>query len=182
MSERVFEGAVTLRQMPLRGMITLKGDLKSAQVKEAAVVATDVAFPKRGTANCSREHGVAWMAPDELLILCPHGEVDKELARMRAALSGVHHLLQDVSDARVIFRLEGSEMRDVLAKVCPVDLRPAAFDVGKFRRTRIAQVPCAFWFRGADWAELIAFRSVQDYVWSVLANAASSDARVGHFS
>ncbi|MEM6727460.1 MAG: sarcosine oxidase subunit gamma family protein [Pseudomonadota bacterium] len=182
MSERSFDGLVKVRELPQRGMMTLKGDLASAAVKEAAVLVTGVDFPAMGQCNCDGEHGLAWMAPDELLVLCPHKAVIEELGRMDTVLAASHHLIADVSDARVIFRIEGAGLRDVLAKLCPADLRPASLAPGQFRRTRLAQVPCAFWLRGDDWAEIVVFRSVADYAWDVLCQAASPDAAVGHLS
>ncbi|MEM9435830.1 MAG: sarcosine oxidase subunit gamma family protein [Pseudomonadota bacterium] len=173
MSEREFDGLVALRQMPQRGMITLRGDLNSAAMKKAVGTVP-------GQGMCTG--GVAWMSPDELLIMCPHEALEDRLADLRKALAGTHHLIQDVSDARAIFALEGDASREVLAKLCPVDLRPGAFEPGRFRRTRMAQVPCAFWMEGELRFEVVVFASVADYAWTLLKNAADTSATVGHFS
>jgi len=182
MSERVFEGLVKVTKMPQRGMITLRGDLAAASIQDASTAIGDVSFPGQGGCTCVGERGVAWMSPDELLVMCPHAELAQNLTTMRATLEGTHHLLQDVSDARVIFRLEGEAGREVLAKLCPVDLSPAAFQPGHFRRTRMAQIACAFWMPHAASFELIVFSSVADYAWGVLTHAANPAAPVGHFA
>ncbi|MEM6897204.1 MAG: sarcosine oxidase subunit gamma family protein, partial [Pseudomonadota bacterium] len=158
MSERSYEGLVTLNQPSQKGMITLRGDFDD--------LSKAVSLPAPGTCGADGEKAVAWMSPDELLVLLPHAEVRAEIARITAALNGTHHLAADVSDARVLFDIKGDALRDVLAKLCPVDMRPSSTTIGRFRRTRLAQVPCAFWLRAEDHAELIVFTSVADYAWN----------------
>lgn len=167
MSERVYEGAATIRQLPQRGMITVRG--------------TDIGAPDQGRCVTEGDTRVAWMSPDEILVLVPHSEVAAEVVRRQEALAGTHHLVQDVSDARAIFEVSGPAARETLAKLCPVDLRPAQFEEGRARRTRLAQVACAFWMTGPDAFELIVFASVADYAWNLLTNAAHPAAVVGHF-
>ena len=181
MSEREFDGLARVSQMRQRGMVTLRGDLASTKVKNAATGVAGVDFPGQGQCNCVEERGIAWMSPDELLVMCPHDVLAKDMVSMQKTLKGTHHLLADVSDARALFLIEGAGCREVLAKLCPVDLSPRAFKPGQFRRTRIAQVPCAFWMRDAEAFELVAFSSVADYVWGLLCAAADPAAPVGHF-
>jgi sarcosine oxidase subunit gamma len=70
----------------------------------------------------------------------------------------------------------------VLAKGAPVDLAPAAFGVGDFRRTRLGQVAAAFWMPAPDTFELMCFRSVAGYVADWLANAARPGSLAGYFA
>ncbi|MEL6609215.1 MAG: sarcosine oxidase subunit gamma family protein [Pseudomonadota bacterium] len=173
MSERVFEGLATITETAPRGMIAVRGDLASKQMAKAVGK-----VPARGT--CTGE--VAWMSPDEVLVMCPRDKAEARIATLTKALAGTHHMVTDVSDARAVFTISGKGARDVMAKVCPVDFRPAAFGPGQFRRTRIAQVACAFWLDDAGAFHLICFRSVADYVWAVLEDAAQKDAAVGYFA
>ncbi|MEL6690994.1 MAG: sarcosine oxidase subunit gamma family protein [Pseudomonadota bacterium] len=163
MSERIFEGAGTVRQLPQRGMITVRGDMTD--------LAKAVKVPAQGTVAGN----VAWMSPDELLVMCPHEEVGAQIDALRVKLSGTHHLVEDVSDARAIFEISDGE---TLAKLCPVDV--AKMEAGRFRRTRLAQIACAFWKKEDGSFELVCFSSVADYAWGVLSNAAATP--VGHFS
>ena len=163
MSERVFEGSATVRQLPQRGMITVRGSMDD--------LAKAVTVPARGTVAGD----VAWMSPDELLVMCPHEEVGARVEALKKALLGSHHLVQDVSDARVIFEISDAE---TLAKLCPVDV--AAMEPRRFRRTRMAQIACAFWKRDDGAFELVCFTSVADYAWGVLSNAAATP--VGHIA
>jgi sarcosine oxidase subunit gamma len=121
------------------------------------------------------------MSPDEVLLLCDYDAVDGALERVSDHLHGQHVLVADVSDARVALRLSGpgSAVRETLAKLTPADMRARAFPVGKLRRTHLSQVPAAIWFEDDGTAIVLAFRSVADYVFDLLSNAAESD--VGYF-
>ncbi len=176
-----FDGFVAVEEMPPRGMITLRGDLSSAELQGAATGATGCALPGPLQAQSNAETGLAWMSPDEVLVLLPYGDVAGTLTTMTAALAGHRHLLADVSDARAVFRLTGPGLREVLAKLTPADMSPEAFPVGAFRRTRLAQAPAALWLRNPEMAEVMCFRSVAQYVFDLLANAAKPGAEVAYW-
>lgn len=177
-----FEGHVRLAEQPPRTMLTLKGDLGSAAVQAAATAVADVVFPAAREASCDGESGILWMAPDELLLMCPRAGQAAAWAGAQAALEGTHHLLADVSDARSVFLLEGEEpaLREVLAKLSPADTQPAGLSHRVLRRSRLAQVPAAFWLEDERTAGVVAFRSVAEYVFGLLKTAIAGG-RVGHF-
>ncbi len=172
---RSFEGLVTVREMPLRGMITLRGD---TEVMTAALKSVGFELPERGMCNGA----VVWMSPDEVLVQCPHESVGQTLAALQSATQSMHALALDVSDTRTVFEITGAATREVLAKLAPIDLRSAQFPVGKVRRTRLAQIPCAVWLREESAAEAIIFRSVAEYALGVLQSAAHPQAAVGYFA
>ncbi|MFD0979210.1 sarcosine oxidase subunit gamma [Tropicimonas aquimaris] len=170
--------AARVERMPTQGMITLRG--QPAEVEVGIRAATGCGLPEQRGIVFEGECAVAWMSPDEWLLLIPQEKVPECLATLARELSGSHHLAVEVSDARAMFRISGTGAREALARVCPVDLSPAAFAAGEIRRSRLAQVPAAFWF-GADGAfRLVCFRSVARYAQDVLENAASG-APVGFF-
>lgn len=162
---------VSLRSGP--GMVTLRGDLASAPIRESVLAATGLALPDRRRITIGGDRAAAWMSPDELLLFTGPGNGDRLAAALGAALSGVHHLAADVSSARAVFRLEGEGGREVLAKGAPVDLRRAAFGPGDLRRTRLGQVAVAFWMVDAVTIDLVCFRSVADFTAGWLAKAAA---------
>lgn len=178
-----FNGCILVKDAGPRGMITIRGDLTSAALRSATHETTGVDFPDVGEAKGDGEHGLCWMSPDELLVLLPYDSVEAAAASISKGLSGEHSLVAPVSDARALFRLEGEgdAIRDVLAKLTPADLRNSAFPIGRIRRTRLSQVPAAIWFQQEDVCELICFRSVAEYVFNLLKNAAADGRRVGHF-
>lgn len=176
-----FEGLATVEDIGLQGMITLRGDLALAAVKKAASAAAGAPLPARLEAVMSDTGGLCWMSPDELLVLCPYDEVQARLAKLTMALTKTHALAVDMSDARASFRLSGPGAREAMAKLCPVDLSPDAFRPGMFRRTRMGQIPAAFWLEDEDSFRIICFRSVAQYAYDLLKTAAARDAAVGYF-
>ena len=92
------------------------------------------------------------------------------------------HLAVPGAAATVPRRVQGflkSRARDVLAKLCPLDLAPASFGPGDFRRTRMAQIPAALWMEEDGSIGVICFRSVGEDAFGLLA-AAAEGGPVGH--
>lgn len=177
---RIAQGDVTVREDGLRGMITLRGDLSNSKLQAVCTRLTGFDFPMRGQANSDGTQGLAWMSPDEVLVMVPYDAVEAALAKIASSLEGRHHLAVNVSDARAVFIVEGPYVRDVLAKLAPVDLHPDVFISGSFLRTRLGQIAAAFWMRDPNNIEVICFRSVAEYAFGLLAAAAKGGA-VGHF-
>ena len=122
-------GTVQIEEVGLQGMITLRGDLGSAEVA-SAIASTGCALPGTREITHAGDASVAWMSPDELLILCPYTDVADHIAALQNALGGAHALVANVSDARAMFRVSGPAMRDVIAKLAPVDLSADMFKPG----------------------------------------------------
>ncbi len=181
LSHARFDGLAEVGECGLQGMITLRGDLSSRALGAGATSAGRAMVPKRGMANMTGDSGLCWMSPDELLVLCPYDQVADRLAALNARLKGHFALALDVSDARVMLRVSGPAAREILAKLCPVDLSPDVFGPGMFRRTRMAQVPVAFWMPDDRTFRIIAFRSVAEYVFGLLKASAQPGSGVGHF-
>lgn len=175
------DGIARVRELGLHGMITLRGDMAGAKLKSAAKGATGVALPDQGRISLSQDKGIAWMSPDEALILCPYDSVADTIASLNKALSKAHALVANVSDARALFEVKGPNAREVMAKLAPVDLAPDAFTLGMFRRTRMAQVAAAFWMVDETSFRIVCFRSVAEYMFGILKMAAQPGSNVGYF-
>lgn len=175
-----FAGIAEVREAPLQGMITLRGRLDDSAFAEAVAAATGMAVPAVGETLSSEARRLCWMSPDELLFLCAYAEVPAQMAKVTAALQGQHALAVNVSDARAVMELGGAHARDVLAKLCPVNLSVDAFGPGQFRRTRLAQVPAAFWMPAEDQFRIVCFCSQAQYVFDVLSIAAQAGSEVNH--
>lgn len=176
-----FDGLAKVSEIGLQGMITLRGDLAAKPVKSAATGATGAKMPGVNAVTLKGDNGLCWMSPDELLVLCPYADVQTTLDKMTKTLATTHALAVNVSDARAVFRVSGPSAREVLAKLCPVDLAPSAFKPGMLRRTRMAQVPAAFWMVDDETFQVVCFRSVADYVFGILKAAAHKGSQVGYF-
>jgi len=163
---------VTVTRAEPVGMITLRADLDAKRTADAVKAAVGLVPPKPREIKIGKSGTLAWMSPDELLLISAHDKAPGLVAGLEKALAGHHHMAVDVSDARALFRIEGRGAREVLAKGAPVDLAPGAFEPGEVRRTRLGQVAAAFWMTGEDAFELVCFRSVADFVETWLETAA----------
>ncbi len=163
-----------VEERALQGMVTLRGDL--SELAAAVETVTGCAMPDKRRIVQAGDKAVGWMSPDELLLLVPYAETSQTVAALEEQLAGRHHLAVDVSDARASFRIEGPGAREVLARLCPADLSPAAFGPGELRRTRLAQVPAAFWMEESGTFTLVCFRSVATYAFDCLAGASAGEA------
>ena len=172
-------GSIKVKDAGLMGMITLRGDLKSHSIAKVIKAVTGTNIPDQRQFVSTSKGATAWMSPDELLIMVDYESVDATIAKMEKSLLGVHSLIVNVSDARAVFELTGSAIRDVVSKGSPADMSSKILPVGEVRRTRIAQLAVAFWFTSDTTARLVCFRSVAGYVMDWLENASEKGSEVG---
>lgn len=172
-------GLVELAEDGPRGMITLRGDLSLPALALTLQHETGAALPKQRQVTRGAGGALAWMSPDELLIMTDHARTPTMISTIDAALAGVFVTLADVSDARAVFTVTGPEACDVLAKICPVDF--ATFQPHEIRRTRAAQIAAALIRDGAEEFTLICFRSVARYMADLLATVSASGGEVGFY-
>ncbi|MFT4962690.1 MAG: sarcosine oxidase subunit gamma [Paracoccaceae bacterium] len=176
-----YDGLAHVYEIGLQGMITLRGDLSTKVLKTAATKAAGVSMPAANSVETTEDSGICWMSPDEVLVMCAYDTVEATLANMQKTLGETHAMAVNVSDARAVFRVSGPYAPEVMAKLCPVDLSPEAFKPGMFRRTRMAQVPAAFWMCDDQTFQIVCFRSVADYVFELLKIAAQPHSEIGCF-
>ncbi len=176
-----FDGAISVREAGPVGMIIVRGDLSDSAFTKAVADVLGLSIPETRGITTATDRSLCWMSPDELLLILPHDEAPAAEERLAAALAEHHALVVNVSDARALFHLSGPTVREVIAKVAPVDMAPGAFGPGTLRRSRIAQVPAAFWMTEAGDIHVICFRSVAQYVFDVLKTGAAPGAEVGVF-
>lgn len=174
-----FGGAVTVADAGLRGMITLRGDLKDEKIAAAVKSAVGLAMPKQRGIKEGTKGAVAWMSADELMLFVPYQAAAATVEKLEKALKGVHHLAVNVSDARAMFTLSGAGTREVIAKGAPADLSPDALKTGEIRRTRIGQIAAAFWLSDEETMNVVCFRSVGEHMFNWLSVAAETDTLPG---
>ena len=166
-----FKGSVAIKDTGLQGMITLRGDFKSAAVAKAVKAATGTTLPETGQILHSTKGSAAWMSPDELLLLVDYSKVDAIVAKLNKDLADKHTLVVNVSDARAMFEIKGTATRDIIAKGSPANMSKDALPVGVMRRSRVGQLAVAFWMDDEKTARMVCFRSVGEHVFLWLKNA-----------
>ena len=95
------------------------------------------------------------------------------IAHLRSSL-GAFAAITDQSDSRLILRLSGPRVRDVLAKGVPVDLHPRSFKVGDVTGTLVAHIGVQIeLLDDAPTFQLMAPRSMAGSFWSWLCASAA---------
>ena len=148
-----------------QGMILLRGEMGAL---DGVLGAVGLPVPEMRRIGRGAGRAVAWMSPDEALVLCPAAEAVEVARRMTDAAGDAFVTVADVSDARAVFDLRGPWADEALAKLTPADL--SAVEEDEMRRSRLAQVAGAFWREEGGW-RIVCFRSVGTYVHDLLDNA-----------
>lgn len=176
-----FEGPlVSIAEAGPVGMITIRGDFADAGFAKAVEAAAGVAVPEVRTFAETATGGLGWMSPDELLWVLPYDDAPKAATDLSAALGDSHHMVVNVSDARTVLRVTGKAARELIAKGAPVDMSPAAFAAGQFRRSHIGQLAAAFWVSGDERTiTIVCFRSAGAYLFAWLSESARDGATPG---
>ena len=159
------EGFARVAEAGLKGMITIRADLGSKALAKA-LKTQGLPVPALRRIEAGEGRAIAWMSPDELLLICAYDEAAATAATLAAALAKDHALVTNVSDARAMFTVSGAKADEVLMKLCPVDFPKLA--AGEMRRTRAAQVAAALWRSGPEELSLVCFRSVASYMFGLL--------------
>jgi len=150
------------------GMITMRLNLDDQVLKRKLRHVLGISIPPVRHIEATTDAILAWMSPDELLYFCTREEVFNRLNLLRDSFNSEHTLFLDVSDARVIFSMEGDRVREVVAKLAPIDTDLNSLAVGEIRRTRFSQVAAAVWLSEENRATVICFGSVEKYLSDLL--------------
>lgn len=168
---------VVLRHLPLRAMITVRGDGQSSALQAAVTAATGMALPtEANTAGLSGSGSILWLGPDQWLVVGrPEERADLPM-RMRAALDAEgagHAAVTEWGEGMTIIGLGGPHAPKVLAKGCTLDLHPRAFAAGQCAGTLLAKAHVILHqMDDAPTYSLYVHRSFAAYLWRWLEDAA----------
>lgn len=173
--------AISMREIPDRGMIDLRGLASDRKFMAAAKEVLGVDLPKQPRTSVAwGDIKLLWLSIDQWLILCPRARVAGLLADLRKALAGIHSLAVDVSDMRAVIRLEGEGCREILMKGTSLDLL-TGFEPGTARRMRFAEIAALLNVVEDQVFDVYVFRSYARYAWDFLCATARESARVKLF-
>ena len=174
--------AVSLREIPDRGMIDLRGLATDDAFMVAARTVLGVALPAAPRTSVSwGDIKVLWLSTDQWLILCPRTKAHALLAELRGALTGIHSLAVDVSDMRAVIRMEGEGSREILMKGTSLDLLSDDYAAGTCRRMRFAEIAALLHVVEEDIFDIYVFRSYAHYAWDFLLATAREPAAIRLF-
>ncbi len=174
--------SVSLREIPDRGMIDLRGHTSDASFMAAVkdVLGVDLPTVPRSSVSWG-DVKVLWLSIDQWLVLTTRARAQELLASLRSALGGIHSLAVDVSDMRAVIRIEGEGCREVLMKGTSLDLLSGDYAAGACRRMRFAEIAALLHVVEDDVFDIYVFRSYAHYAWEFLCATARESAKVKLF-
>ena len=115
----------------------------------------------------------AGVGPEQWLASAEGAEALSFAARVRSRV-GLFAAVSDQSDSRLVLRLSGPRVRDVLAKGVPLDLHPKIFKTGDVACTLVAHIAVQLdMLDDAPAYQLTAPRSMAGSLWSWLTASAA---------
>ena len=138
----------------------------------AVNTAFGVVLPDRARRATRGAVTFAGTGPDQWIASAEGSDAANFAAKVRARL-GPFAAVADQSDSRMVLRLSGPRVRDVLAKGVPIDLHPKAFKPGDVAVTLVAYIGAQLdLLDDATW-QLTAPRSTAGSFWSWLTASAA---------
>jgi sarcosine oxidase subunit gamma len=168
--------AVALGECPLMDMLNLRGNPQDAAFTAAVAAVTGLALPlQANTAALGAGRALLWLGPDEWMLQCAAGEAAGLEQALRAALAGQHFSVVEVGHGFTTLSVQGPGAGALLARGCPLDLHPRAFQAAQLAQTHIARANAIVLCRqtGTDYT-LTVRRSFADYLFHWLSAAAGA--------
>jgi heterotetrameric sarcosine oxidase gamma subunit len=119
----------------------------------------------KALADALKNWRVQWAGAEQYFVL------DKPFDEVRKKFEGLASC-SDQSHGRVIIRIEGPMVRNVLCKGTPVDLHESEFEIGRSALTQMAHVGVHLTRTGRDAFELSVFRGFSESFWEWLTEQA----------
>ncbi|WP_020672173.1 sarcosine oxidase subunit gamma [Amycolatopsis nigrescens] len=144
--------AVHAAEQPFLTQLTLRvADAKAVAVAGTALGVELPAEPCTFTSGTGQYGAVevAWLGPDEYLVLAGPGLQGVLEDVLRQAIGESSGAVVDVSAQRTAVALGGPNVRDVLAHGCSIDLHPAAAPTGTCVQTLLARTGIVLLVRDA---------------------------------
>lgn len=142
-------GQLTLSEVD-PGHLTALAPQRGHDLAKALQAAHGLELPAPGQTSGTDTARVIWFGRAHVLLMGP--APDPVLLRQAAAT--------DLSDAWAVVQLSGAGAADVLARLTPLDLRPASFAPGQTARSELQHMHAAITRLGPDRFQIMVFRSM----------------------
>ena len=148
-----------------QGHINLRGSAADGRFVGSVEKTLGQPLPPAANKLTQSEHRVYWLGPDEWQIVTDLERAPDLLSELETALAGQHVALNDVSGGQVSLHLRGTNVPDLLAKGCTLDLHPSVFRAGDCAQSGLAKASVLLGCIGdAPLYEIIVRRSFSEYL------------------
>lgn len=162
---------VTLRELKLAGILTLRSSHDNQAFLKACEQALGVALPLQPlTSVTAGDISICWCSPDEWRVMLPAEKAYAVECAIRNAADG-HYAIVNVSGGQTVLELSGPAVREVLKRTTTIDVHPREFPVGKVVASHLVQSTGLIRRTEEDTWQLFIHRSFADYLWLWLQDA-----------
>lgn len=171
---------VVMREIPYRGLINIRGDVKDKNFVDAVQKAVKLSPPvdPNTVSGKPATTRIMWLGPDEWLVVTKPEGAERTMSALwkNLKVDGLHASVTDSTQARTCIEISGPRAREVLQKGCALDLHPSKFGPGQCAQTIVSKVGVmlihtATARNGDPTFELYALRSFSTYLWTWLEDA-----------
>lgn len=155
-------------------LVNLRGDAADAAFVQAVRQATGAQVPARANTVAQGDGCDAlWLGPDEWLVRSKQPQAAQIEKKLAAALAGQYASAVDVGSGYTVLRVQGTHVREVISRGCPLDLHPKTLAPGQcaqshYFKASIVLIPVA-----GDAFEIVVRRSFADYFCRIMLDAAA---------
>ncbi len=143
--------------------ISLKLDHQNLKTRNKIkkILGTDV--PTVESVIKNHNLSLCWISDDELLLLSEAKNLDVLLKKIRNELGNIHSLVEDVTDMRAWFLIEGERAIDLLRKGVPKNLSKLSLSSKSFFRSCLGEVQVNILIQSNESILISVLRSVEEY-------------------
>lgn len=150
----------TLAPVDLGAITSLAPFPGQIKAVDKALKPLGLSFPAPGTTAAKGAARIVWTGPDQAFVIgAPAPEVKGAAA------------VTDQSGGWSALRLSGLGLADVMARLCPLDFRPAHFPPGQAARAQLGHMNAVFWAEEDGALMILTFRSMARTAWDECAHA-----------
>lgn len=166
---------VVISERPFLGHLNLRGNADEGGFQDAVAGVLGTPLPKiPNTMAASQSVGVAWLGPDEWLVLSRAQDLEQLRRALLEAVADYFATVTDVSSGQTVIAVSGARAADLLSRGCPLDLHPRAFLPGHCAQSHIAKSAALICKPDEQPAfEVVVRRSFADYLFRWLTDAAA---------
>jgi len=162
-----------VRERNDQGFVVLRGKNDDPAFSDAlANLGLSLPQPVFSTTDDGTERALLWISPDEYLLQLPLAQKDAFIEQATNALDGLHAAVVDNSGAYSCLQVSGTNVLQVLQKLCPYDLGITAFPTGRLLSSHLAKAPVIIRRLDPESLQLLIRFSFADYAWRALSAAA----------